>query len=457
MVLILSIFALKVLQNFPNSADEYANLFQAKIFAAGHLAADPPPMPELFNFFYLIQRDGRYFGLFPFGYPLLLSLGVLIRAPWIINPLLGALTILLIYHISLHIFNRRVALVASILGFFTPFFILNSASYYSHATCTFFLALMVYAYLKSQGTNRLFWYLMIGVSSGFAFIAHYVEPVVSAIPIGIVLAVKFLRHPPKMLKPCLAVLLGGSIFLAAFLAYNSILIGDPFTAPHKYYDPRLGIIFSMDSLKEGLDYFTSFFPQLFSWTFYFPLALFPLFFFFSRSKPPFLLLVLMAISILNIVIYLFAPGGAGYQYGPRFYYGFYFALPILASYAIKRLVVRKEYIYLVAGVILILNIQSVIKKSAYYHHLLYLRQDVYRTVQGAGLDRAIVFLRTPSFDMLVRDLTRNGVKLDGPVLYVHETSSSKKKQLLKYFPGYRAYVYEFDVITQKGFITPISF
>jgi hypothetical protein len=455
MVFILSVFALKVLQNFPNSADEYVYLFEAKTFASGHISVAPPPMPEVFGFFYIIQRGDRYFGIFPFGYPFLLSLGVIIGVPWVINPLLGALTILLIYLIARHVFSRRVALISSILGFFTPFFILNSASYFSHTACTFFLALIIYSYQKSQGTNRLFWYFMIGASSGFAFITRYVESVVTVIPIGIILAIKFLRNPKKMLKPCLAVFLGGVIFLATFMTYNSILIGDPFTPPSKYFNPREGISFSMDYLKEGLDYFSTFFPELFSWTYYLPLAIFPPFFFFSRSKPPFLTLILIVISILHILSYLFCLMGAGNQYGPRYYYGFYFALPILASYAIERLLRRKEFIYPIVAIILVLNIQSIIKKSYFYYDLIYLRQDLFRTVQDAGLDKAIVFLGTPSFDMTPRELTRNGLELDGSILYAHDISLTKQKQLLKYFPGYRPYSYEFDLKRQKGLIRPI--
>lgn len=144
MTFILSIFALKVLQNFPHSADEYVYLFQAKTYASGHLYVDPPPMLELFRFFHTIEREGRYFGIFPPGYPFLLSIGVIIGVPWIINPLLGAMTILLIYLIARHLFSRRVAILSCILGFLTPFFILNSASYFSHSACTFFLALLVH-------------------------------------------------------------------------------------------------------------------------------------------------------------------------------------------------------------------------------------------------------------------------------------------------------------------------
>jgi len=456
MVFILSIFALKVLQNFPNSADEYVYLFEANTFASGRLYADPPPMLELFRFFHIIEREGRYFGIFPPGYPILLSIGVIMRIPWIINPLLGAMTIFLIYLIALHLFNRQIAILSCILAFFTPYFILNSASYFSHAACTFFLALLVYSYIKSHGTYRLFWYFMIGASSGYAFNTRYMESVVTIIPIGIILAVKLLRNPKKMLKPCLAIFMGGLIFLGLFMMYNTIIIGDPLQSPSKYYNISVTITFSKHSLNEGFKYFINYITKLFYWTYYLPLVIFPLFFYFFRSKPPFLTPILIVICILNIAGIFLYPMGAGNEYGPRYYYSFYYILPILASYTIDRLLVRKKYIYPIIGIILILNIHSTFKKSTVYHEQIFLRQDLYRTVHEAGLSKAVVFIETPSWDMPPRDLIRNGIKLDGSVIYAHASSPTKQKQLMKHFPTYLPYRYKFVSERKKGRITPIT-
>lgn len=456
MTFILSIFALKVLQNFPNSADEYVYLFQAKTYASGHLYVDPPPMLELFRFFHTIEREGRYFGIFPPGYPFLLSIGVIIGVPWIINPLLGAMTILLIYLIARHLFSRRVAILSCILGFLTPFFILNSASYFSHSACTFFLALLVYSYLKSQGANRLFWYFMIGASSGYAFNTRYLESVMTIIPIGIILAAKFLRNPKKMSKPYLAVLIGGLIFLAFFMVYNYILIGDPLQTPSKYYNIRVINTFSWESLNKGFENFISYITKLFQWTYYLPLTILPLFFYLFRSKPPFFTSILILICTLHIIGFLFVAFGSGYEYGPRYYYGFYFILPILASYTIDRLLTRKVYIYMIVAIILFLNINSIIKESTASYELIFIRRDLYRTVQEAGLDKAIVLIETPSWYMDARDLIRNGIKLDGSVIYAHSTSPTKQKQLMKHFPTYLPYSYKFILERKKGFITPIA-
>jgi len=456
MVFVLSVFALKILQDFPNSADEYVYLFQAETYASGYLYVDPPPMLKFFSFFHIINREGRYFGIFPFGYPLLLAIGIIIGTPWIINPILGALTIILIYLIARHLFSRRVAILACLLGFFTPFFILNSASYFSHSTCTFFLALTVYSYLKSRGTNRIFWYFMIGASSGFAFITRYLESVAAVIPIGIVLAIKFGRNPKKMSKPCLAVLIGGLIFLASFMAYNHILIGNPLKSPAEYYTITVFSPFSWESLNTGFAYLKEYLTKLFNWTYYLPLCIVPLFFYFFRPKPPSLVLIMISIISLNILGYFFYHIGAGNEYGPRYYYGFYFILPILASYGIDRLLRRKEFIYPLMALILIFNFHSIYEKSATYHQLIFLRRDLYRTVKKSNLNKAIVFLKTSSWDMPPRDLTRNGIKLNKSVIYAHYTNPSKLKQLLKYFPSYLPYSYQFDFTKKEGTIKPLD-
>ena len=78
-----------VFDHIPHVQDTVAQLFQAKLFAAGKLYLPSPPLPQFFDLMHVIN-DGRWYSQYPPGHPLLLLLGVLIHAPWIINPLLGA-------------------------------------------------------------------------------------------------------------------------------------------------------------------------------------------------------------------------------------------------------------------------------------------------------------------------------------------------------------------------------
>src|SRR5207247_2605674 len=77
--------------------DENSYLTQARIFADGRLWVQAPPHPEFFRARSFIMDDtrGRFFAkAFP-GWAAILSLGVRLRVPWAVTPLLSAATLVL--------------------------------------------------------------------------------------------------------------------------------------------------------------------------------------------------------------------------------------------------------------------------------------------------------------------------------------------------------------------------
>jgi hypothetical protein len=62
-----------VLRAFPNSADEYAFLFEANSFLAGRLWNPLPPLHEFFSFLHISEVDGKWVALYPPGWPILLA------------------------------------------------------------------------------------------------------------------------------------------------------------------------------------------------------------------------------------------------------------------------------------------------------------------------------------------------------------------------------------------------
>jgi hypothetical protein len=99
----------------PLSLDEYAPVFQSELFAAGRVTA--ATSPALLDF--LVPRDMQAFffsvshtsaevasGYWP-GFALLLAPFTLLGAPWLLNPLLSALTLRLAHHTALASFGSR--------------------------------------------------------------------------------------------------------------------------------------------------------------------------------------------------------------------------------------------------------------------------------------------------------------------------------------------------------------
>src|SRR5260370_897974 len=89
-------------QRYPISGDDYSYTYQAKLFASGKLYAEDPIYDPALPFYdcvetYCLRDDqGHRFSKYPPGWPVLLAVGVKLRAPWLIDPLLGALLVFLL-------------------------------------------------------------------------------------------------------------------------------------------------------------------------------------------------------------------------------------------------------------------------------------------------------------------------------------------------------------------------
>jgi hypothetical protein len=123
----------------PLSMDEYAATFQAKAFAEGKLAGTLPPalldwlFPEWMGQFFRIDRVGGQVvsGYWP-GFSLLLTPFAKLGVPWLLNPLLGAATVLVVHRLALELFgDRESAGFAVLLTLASPAVTINAMSYYS--------------------------------------------------------------------------------------------------------------------------------------------------------------------------------------------------------------------------------------------------------------------------------------------------------------------------------------
>jgi hypothetical protein len=88
--------ATHVLERIPHVQDSITYLFQAQLLAKGKLWANVPAMPDFFAQEFLTVRNGRWSGQYPPGFPAVLAAGVLLGQPWLVNPILAALTMILL-------------------------------------------------------------------------------------------------------------------------------------------------------------------------------------------------------------------------------------------------------------------------------------------------------------------------------------------------------------------------
>ena len=115
----------------PTTADEIAQMWHARILLHGHAALPADPNFEFFAVDNVVDH-GAWYSQFPIGGPLVLALGYLIHAPWLLDPVLGGLTAAALYHFARRAYGETQGRAIAALFALTPVALLMSASYMNH-------------------------------------------------------------------------------------------------------------------------------------------------------------------------------------------------------------------------------------------------------------------------------------------------------------------------------------
>ncbi|MCA9946478.1 MAG: glycosyltransferase family 39 protein, partial [Anaerolineales bacterium] len=271
-----------VLARVPHVQDSLTYLFQAQTLARGELWGPAPPLPDFFKQEFLLVQNGRWFGKYPPGYPAVLALGVLLKAPWLINPLLATLTVPLVYQLGRRLYNGRIALLAAGLMTLSPFFLFLSGSHTAHAAELFWLTLFMVLWLKalklkkrergeaqrtrraSQRENAFLsnlreplcrlcvalcsssWPLIAGVAAGMAFLTRQLTAVAIVAPFFLLTAWAS-PLPWRLRLRRAAIWLAGLLPLVALLfVYQTAVTGNALQDPRLLYWPYDQLTFGDD-------------------------------------------------------------------------------------------------------------------------------------------------------------------------------------------------------------------
>lgn len=214
------------LERIPHVTDGVSYSFQGRLFASGRLWLDPPPLPQLFAHENVVLNRDRWCALYPPGWPLLLALGWIVGAPWVLAPLTLALAVVGAWHLGRGLFDARTGLAAAAALAASPFALLMGAGDLAHAPalcatvwCLSFLA---------RGS-----WIGAGMLGGFAFLVRPSTAVALLAPA----VVWSLRRDWR--RGLLRLALGALPFAAAFLLYHWIVFGHPLTTGYQAYDAEL--------------------------------------------------------------------------------------------------------------------------------------------------------------------------------------------------------------------------
>ncbi|MBN1284401.1 MAG: glycosyltransferase family 39 protein [Anaerolineae bacterium] len=224
-------------ERLPHLEDEVAYLYQAKIFAGGHMVIETPEPKHLYWQPFVVDYEGRRFGKYPPGWSLLLSVGVLVGQPWVVNAFCATLSVALVYRLGSWIFDRTTGLVAALLLALSPFALLLNGTLMSHTSAMCLFLLWVYGLWKLQHARlhrrRWGWAVFAGVMLGLLFGSRQLTAAGLAAPFfiwaGLVVAWRGLRRfwSREYVQPALLFALAAlSVALVAPL-FNYAAAGDP--------------------------------------------------------------------------------------------------------------------------------------------------------------------------------------------------------------------------------------
>ncbi len=224
-------------ERIPHVEDELVYLFQAKTFAGGSFFAPAPAEAARAGLeYYLLEiRDGRWFATTPPGWPGILTLGVLLGAPWIVNPILAAFSVLLAHAITRRLGGRRRADILVLLMCTSPWFLAASASLMPHNTAIFFTLLSWWLLLLAgKNTQQVAKFAgLAGLAMGWVFVTRQLEGVLIGTLTGLYIVANW--ENPKTLIRTVFYSLGAILSGGFYFFHNAVLTGNPLQAPLARY------------------------------------------------------------------------------------------------------------------------------------------------------------------------------------------------------------------------------
>ncbi len=337
------LMAVYVNERLPHLEDEIAYIFQARTFARGQLWAPPPPIKRVFfTPFVLTLENGRRVGKYGIGWPLILALGERFNIGWLVNPLLGAATAGLIYALGRDLYNRRTGIAASLLACTSPFFLIQSSIYMSHAAACFWTVLLTWAFIRSESVSRYqrAWVVLAGLALGMLALTRSLTALAVSLPFMLVL----LRRPVQSLRVYWPMALAAGLAVALQPLYLYLVTGSPttnlYTMVWEYdrvgFGPGFGLgeghtlHQALITARQDLRLWSS---DLFGWRYTSWIPLIPGLIAGWRALPSgkkHRVLLLIGPFISLVVLHLAYWIGAK-VYGPRYYYEGHAGLSILAA------------------------------------------------------------------------------------------------------------------------------
>jgi hypothetical protein len=412
----------------PILIDEIVQLQQAQIYTHGHLWLPTPKLQEFMSSLFMVNVDGRVFAQFPPGGPAMLALGQLVGAPWLVNPLASAVSVLA-FAALLRVAEPRpsVAAAAVVLFALAPFTLFMSASYMNHVTALMWvmIATAALAHAMADERPRPALALLSGLGYGAAATIRPADALAFAAPAALWYLVRALRDPPRW-RDALAAAAGVAVPMAAMMVVNASTTGSPLRFGYQvlwgdwhtlgFHRAPWG---ESHTPARGLEYVNRYLLQLERYLFETPIP----------SLVPAIAALALTRRLRAIDRYLLASGALllltyfayfhdGYYLGPRFVFPLApicalwtarLPLSLRQRWGTQTLMYRTSIYALVVSAVMALAIGIPIRGASYAHSAETERWATPHVAADAGVRHALVLVRESWDSQLVTRLWALGV------------------------------------------------
>ena len=435
---LLIFIAFIVYQKYQSSSDELDYFFQAQTYLKGRLW-NPPPLSHAFKFASLVLTDDKWFSRYPPGWPMALALGMFFHLPsWSINPILGTVSLYVLYLFGKLLYGQNIALMAIVFIICSPFFLFNAASFYAHTSCGLFIVLFVYCCYKfilkkDVPCEILCW---AGFWWGWAFSVRYFTAALVMVPVFIEMIIK--RKKTFWINDLWYFVLGALPFILMNLLYNYCTTGNALLTPFQFYDihDRPHIDLRLDIKLMNI---------LWNQQFWMSSSFFIVYFFLMirhiKSRQFYWMeFIFLILVIFYQVFYPLRLEGAGNRY---LYEGYFFCvlavLHFISKWAISvQTSLFKKFIVTVMIAGFMMNIILLPGLASYFYHWISKDRVLDRLVLDNHLTHAIVLI--PSFNQTKEFylFLPNDPDLRNDVLSAYDWNVNK---LMKAYPDRKFYRY----------------
>ena len=454
---------------FPNSADEYGFLFQAKTFAHFRLWNFPPPDPGLFDQNYIIARGGIWISQYLPGWPAILAIFELADLPsWLGAPVCGALLLLLLWT-GLSLECRSPALTVGLLLAYasSDFFPLNSATYFSHCASALGVVGSIVCMLRAERDTSWRWPVLAGVCFGFALLCR----IDSAALVGATVFAGLIeqRCPHRTL---ILGVIGAAPLTIVFAAYNWLVTGNPLLPPTVWAGE---ISFGADGLG-GVEAAPAHFRMLVQTVW----RLGELADTASLVLPGLYLVALVmrvragrmrfydVVPVANFAVFLIYPDLGGFQMGPRYWFDGFVVMHITIGSEFSQVSPAWQRFTVACCLLLVpVSLARLPAQVAFEAYVMHERSSMFRLGAALPQDRRSVVLLAdfPSAwndrsnrtaPNLAKDFARNGTQLDKPVLYARSDVPDALERGCALYPEAAFYIFRLDSAHPNGWLEQLG-